>query len=147
MISANECVGHCTIWRGYTGLMTDVPHILFEFSLEIITAPIAYFFGRWMLRRSHAEIDTEHGVDHQEAKAFKRGAWIGARRPPHAPRPRLGGPYKGGQVVVGDPPRTQSKVPDPPPQRERGQRRPMMAPAPKPGPSSADRRPGREEWP
>lgn len=67
MISTSECVATaqhgCTVWRSYTGLMTDVPHLLFELTLEILTAPIALLIGWLWGRREHGKIDIEHGVE------------------------------------------------------------------------------------
>lgn len=67
-----ECTGHCTMWQSYTGLMTDVPHILFELSLEVITLVVGVVLGaffqpvRRFRRRLHLEIDREHGVEHHD---------------------------------------------------------------------------------
>jgi hypothetical protein len=69
IVLANECIQQCTLWKSYSGLMTDVPHILFEFSLEIVTAPIAVIAGRWLARREHRRIDEEHGVTHHAPRA------------------------------------------------------------------------------
>jgi len=67
---ASECTQHCTVWKEYVGLMTDVPHIMFEFSLEAITGLAVYPFARRLLRayrdRIHHEIDAEHGVVHHD---------------------------------------------------------------------------------
>jgi hypothetical protein len=68
MMLANECVAtphhSCGLINSYVGLMTDVPHILFEFSLEILTAPFVFVAGKWIAKREHRRIDIEHGVEH-----------------------------------------------------------------------------------
>jgi hypothetical protein len=67
---AAECTQHCSVWKDYLGLMTDVPHIMFEFSLEAITGLAVYPFARRLFRayrdRIHREIDAEHGVVHPD---------------------------------------------------------------------------------
>ena len=70
MLPVAECVHDCSTWDQYWGLMTDVPHLMFEFSLEAITAVLLYPIARRLLRAYrlaiHREIDEEHGVVHHE---------------------------------------------------------------------------------
>lgn len=70
MLIASECTQHCSLYKDYIGLMTDVPHILFELTLEAITGLAVYPFARRLLRvyrdRIHREIDAEHGVEHHD---------------------------------------------------------------------------------
>lgn len=72
MIMASECVQHCSVWTSYTGLMTDAPHMLFEVTMEVLTAPFAFIVGRWYANREHRRIDREHGVVHEDPKPASR---------------------------------------------------------------------------
>lgn len=89
MLPLNECVGHCSTWAAYKGLMTDVPHILFEFSLEIITAPFVFVAGKIWARREHAKIDAEHGIDHDDRVKERDYRWVYLRVDS---KPKSGGP-------------------------------------------------------
>jgi len=70
MLPVAECVSDCSTWDSYWGLMTDVPHIMFEFTLEALTGILLYPIARRLFRayrdRIHQEIDEEHGVVHQD---------------------------------------------------------------------------------
>ena len=50
----------------YLGLMSDVPHLAAEFSIDLITGVVAVVAG-WVFgkRRGHLEADLEHGITHE----------------------------------------------------------------------------------
>jgi hypothetical protein len=77
-----ECGSHCDDWHQYMGLMTDLPHIMFEVTLTLITDVILYqFWKRWAkplwlarverrLALEHVRLDREHGIpDHANLTA------------------------------------------------------------------------------
>ena len=72
MISAGECTQHCGFVKSYVGLMTDAPHLAFELSLELLTAPFAYAIGKGVARREHRKIDAEHGVVHEPKSRVRK---------------------------------------------------------------------------
>lgn len=76
VLTASECVDHCSFMKSYVGLMTDWPHICFELSLEAVTGIAVYPLARRVLRayrdRIHREIDAEHGVIHQDPEPGRR---------------------------------------------------------------------------
>jgi hypothetical protein len=59
--------------ESYTQLVTDVPHIMFEATYEVLSFLLVYPFFRLVLRRFgkglHKEIDTEHGIEHGDPLA------------------------------------------------------------------------------
>lgn len=75
MILAAECTAHCSTLQSYVGLMTDVPHIAFELTLEAVTGIAIYPLARRLLRayrdRIHREIDAEHGYMHEETHVHR----------------------------------------------------------------------------
>lgn len=98
IIPLAECQAHCSLGRSYVGLMTDVPHILFELTLTVIQdVLIGLLVWPWMRRLArkwrqdvHEEIDQEHGVQpHREEFVDKHKRWRGQRRPPHAKLPTV----------------------------------------------------------
>jgi hypothetical protein len=78
-----ECGRTCNDWHQYLGLMSDLPHIMFEITLSIIQDGIIGILGyrawkrwgkpRWIARHErrialeHAKLDLEHGVSHDAA--------------------------------------------------------------------------------
>ena len=71
-----ECGAQCNDWHQYLGLMSDLPHILFEITLTLIQDVALYqawkhwVKPRWNARTErriateHARIDAEHGIEH-----------------------------------------------------------------------------------
>lgn len=53
-----------TNWDAYVALLTNLPHILLELTIEAITAIAVYPFARWVWDRWHAEHDAEHHPPH-----------------------------------------------------------------------------------
>lgn len=65
-----ECTQHCDFVKSWIGLLTDLPHVAFELTLEAITGLAVYPVARRALRvyrdRIHREIDAEHGYEHDD---------------------------------------------------------------------------------
>ena len=77
-----ECGRLCDDWHQYLGLMSDLPHVMFEITLSVVQDGIIGFLGfrawkrwgrpRWSARVErrvaieHARLDAEHGVEHGE---------------------------------------------------------------------------------
>ena len=78
-----ECGPKCDMLHQYWGLMSDLPHIMFEITLSIIQDGIIGILGyrawkrwgkpRWIARHErrialeHAKLGLEHGVSHYAA--------------------------------------------------------------------------------
>ena len=73
-----ECGNTCDDLHQWFGLMSDLPHIMFELTLTLIQDVLLYqawkHWGkpRWIARQErrialeHARLDLEHGVSHGE---------------------------------------------------------------------------------
>jgi hypothetical protein len=80
MMILAECETHCTLVRSYLGLLTDVPHILFEVTLTLIQDVLIGLLLWPLIKRAmrrwraqvHEEIDAEHGVSHAPAVDSER---------------------------------------------------------------------------
>lgn len=74
-VFAAECVEHCTLWKSYTGILTDPAHLLAEITIEVVSTAVGILIGvlpvRRLWRRWVQRHDAEHHHGHMTTEVHR----------------------------------------------------------------------------